>query len=233
MLKPEKLDWDSNFFKISIGQISISSTEQMENGIDAKGFDLIYIFSDVILNDSFQFSYRGTKVKFYKKLAFNFYESDFNIENIEPDYYYTNIETIRNLAYESGHFSRFNIDNQFKKNYFHKFYDKWVENALNLTHDNIFCIYKNSLNKIPIALITGSINEDSCLSKVGLFAVDKNHQGIGLGRSMLKHFEMLSIKNNQSEIEINTQLENISACKFYESQGYLQIDLKYIYHLWI
>ena len=70
MLKPEKLDWDSNFFKISIGQISISSTEQMEDGIDAKGFDLIYIFSDVILNDSIQFSYRGTKVKFYKKLAF-------------------------------------------------------------------------------------------------------------------------------------------------------------------
>jgi hypothetical protein len=67
-LKPEKLKWDSDFFKLSIGQANVKNQNEIEYGITIDGFDLVYVVSDILLNRTIQFSYHGTKVKFRKIL---------------------------------------------------------------------------------------------------------------------------------------------------------------------
>ena len=232
MLKPEKLKWDSDFFKLSIGQVNVKSQNEIEYGITVDGFDLVYIVSDILLDSTKQYSYHGTKVKFRKILR---EENDLfikNIQHIDFDYYNAYQDIINNIAYSSGYFSRFNQDSQFGRKRFQILYDQWIENALNNVHDNIFLVYKQNLTNIPVALLTGMINIDSEVSKVGLLGVDVNERGKKIGSSMLKYFEKEAMDNNQLEIEIYTQIENSNACRFYNAMGYDKENVQYIYHLW-
>lgn len=232
MLKPEKLKWDSDFFKLSIGQVNVKSQNEIEYGITVEGFDLVYIVSDILLDNTKQYSYHGTKVKFRKILRV---ENDLfikNIQHIDFDYYNAYQDIINNIAYSSGYFSRFNQDSRFGRKRFQILYDQWIENALNNVHDNIFLVYKQNLTNIPVALLTGMINIDSEVSKVGLLGVDVNERGKKIGSSMLKYFEKEAIDNNQREIEIYTQIKNSNACRFYNAMGYDKENVQYIYHLW-
>ncbi len=231
-MKPEKLKWDSDFFKLSIGQVNVKSQNEIEYGITVDGFDLVYIVSDRLLDNTKQYSYHGTKVKFRKSLR---EENDLfikNIQHIDFDYYNTYQDIINNIAYSSGYFSRFNQDSRFGRKRFQILYDQWIENALNNVHDNFFLVYKQNLTNIPVALLTGMINIDSEVSKVGLLGVDVNERGQKIGSSMLKYFEREAMDNNQREIEIYTQIENSNACRFYNAMGYDKENVQYIYHLW-
>lgn len=232
MLKPEKLKWDSDFFKLSIGQANVKSQNEIEYGITVDGFDLVYIVSDILLDSTKQYSYHGTKVKFRKILR---EENDLfikNIQHIDFDYYNAYQDIINKIAYSSGYFSRFNQDSRFGRKRFQILYDQWIENALNNVHDNIFLVYKQNLTNIPVALLTGMVNTDSEVSKVGLLGVDVNERGKKIGSSMLKYFEREAMDNNQREIEIYTQIENSNACRFYNAMGYDKENVQYIYHLW-
>lgn len=231
-MKPEKLKWDSDFFKLSIGQANVKSQNEIEYGITVDGFDLVYIVSDILLDSTKQYSYHGTKVKFRKILR---EENDLfikNIQHIDFDYYNAYQDIINKIAYSSGYFSRFNQDSRFGRKRFQILYDQWIENALNNVHDNIFLVYKQNLTNIPVALLTGMINIDSEVSKVGLLGVDVNERGKKIGSSMLKYFEKEAMDNNQREIEIYTQIENSNACRFYNAMGYDKENVQYIYHLW-
>jgi len=232
LLKPEKLKWDSDFFRLSIGQANVKSQNEIEYGITVDGFDLVYIVSDILLDSTKQYSYHGTKVKFRKILR---EENDLfikNIQHIDFDYYNAYQDIINNIAYSSGYFSRFNQDSRFGRKRFQILYDQWIENALNNVHDNIFLVYKQNLTNIPVALLTGMINIDSEVSKVGLLGVDVNERGKKIGSSILKYFEREAMDNNQREIEIYTQIENSNACRFYNAMGYDKENVQYIYHLW-
>ena len=232
MLKPEKLKWDSDFFKLSIGQVHVKSQNEIEYGITVDGFDLVYIVSDILLDNTKQYSYHGTKVKFRKILR---EENDLfikNIQHLDFDYYNAHKDIINNIAYSSGYFSRFNQDSRFGRKRFQILYDQWIENALNNVYDNIFLVYKQNLTNIPVALLTGMININSEVSKVGLLGVDVNERGKKIGSSMLKYFEKEAMDNNQREIEIYTQIENSNACRFYDTVGYGKENIQYIYHLW-
>jgi len=232
LLKPEKLKWDSDFFKLSIGQANVKNQNEIEYGITLDGFDLVYVVSDILLNRTIQFSYHGTKVKFRKILIEENIIPDINIQHLDNDYYNAHQDVIKNIAYMSGHFSRFNLDSRFGRERFLRLYNQWIENALSHIHDNIFIVYKQNLTNIPVAFLTGMINIDSEVSKVGLLGVDENERGKRIGSSLLKYFEKEAMNYNQREIEIYTQTENSDACRFYNSMGYNKENIQYIYHLW-
>jgi len=232
LLKPVKLSWDSDFFDLSIGQVNLKSQNGIGCGIGVEGFDLVYVFSDFPLKNIKQYSYHGTRVKFNKILSEKNNEIIENIQLLDNDYYCEHKKEIKNLAYISGCFSRFNLDTQFGSKRFQVLYDQWIENTLNNIYDNIFLVYKQNLTDKPIAILTGLVNFDSNVSKVGLLGVDINERGKSIGSLILKYFENEVIFYNKSEIEIYTQIENINACNFYKGMGYNEGKIQYIYHLW-
>jgi dTDP-4-amino-4,6-dideoxy-D-galactose acyltransferase len=235
-LKPqiEKLDWDSDFFKIKIGQLNLIQFEDLEILKLNTEFDLVYVNCTFSLGEFEKVSYSGTKVD-YEKVLKSFEISPYKttaIINVDSDYFSKYEKELNELAYLSGHQSRFYQDPLFKESDFKKLYDKWLENALNKTHDNVFLVYHDELKMKPTALLTGRINNIDLNARVGLFAVHESQQGQGLGKTMLNAFEQLSKTTDCKMITIPTQKENLGACRFYESLGYHQLQIQFSYHLW-
>ena len=64
----EKLIWDSDFFNMEIGQLTVTKSEDLESLVLNTKFDLVYVNSTVGLGNFVKISYRGTKVEFEKVL---------------------------------------------------------------------------------------------------------------------------------------------------------------------
>jgi GNAT superfamily N-acetyltransferase len=235
-LKPqiERLDWDSDFFKIKIGELTLTKIEDLENLELNSEFDLVYVNSNFKIGELEKVSYGGTKVDYVKELKaieIDPYKIT-AIINVDSDYFSKYENELNELAYLSGHQSRFYQDPLFKESDFKKLYDKWLESALNKNHDNVFLVYHDELINKPVALLTGKINNIDLNARVGLFAVHESQQGKGLGKKMLNTFEQLGIASNCNKITIPTQKENLGACGFYESLGYKPSSTQFSYHLW-
>ncbi|WP_395044763.1 GNAT family N-acetyltransferase [Flavobacterium sp.] len=219
------LDWDSNFFKIKVGELIFDKLDFL---IDFSNFDLIYIKSeqdfDLNLND-FKNSFSETKAIFTKSpekkdLSTKFIFSINEVENIVKDLYI--------LAFESGKNSRFLLDKNFNNEKFKELYQIWIDNSISkIIADDVFVYVEN--NKL-LGFISYKINDNN--ATVGLFAVDNNQQGKGIGGKLLSHLENVLTEKNIKKLIISTQLSNIQSCKFYTKQGY-QIEKKiYLKHYW-
>jgi dTDP-4-amino-4,6-dideoxy-D-galactose acyltransferase len=233
LLKFEKLNWDSEFFEISVAQIKINNQTPLTIIEGRKDLDLVYINSDSPIDIPNNISYQGTKVEFRKKLDQPIGDIDVNIQNIDILYFKKHRIELQNIAYTSGEHSRFYLDTHLDKSKFFQLYDKWLENAIYKLHDNVFLVHIDSNTNTPTGILTGRIDNVSHKSKIGLFAVKKEYQGLGIGKSMLLQFEKLAFDSNQIEITIPTQHENAGACQFYCKMNYLISKTEYIYHYWI
>ena len=220
-----RLDWDSNFFEIEIGELICQEHFNLEN---AEFFDLFYIKSNKDFEleiNNFENTFSENKVVFSKNL--NFSETSkkniFSVNKID-----FKIEEIYELAYESGKFSRFFLDINFNIEKFKELYKKWVDNSISkLFADDLF-VYQED-NK-TIGFVTYKIKNN--IATIGLIAVCPNEQGKGIGGKLLNYLENFLIKSNINILSIPTQENNIAACKFYKKQGYNISDKTIIKHYW-
>ena len=121
----ERLNWDSTFFGYEVGRLNISSIKEFNFSIlrsQLKRFKLVYIYSDIKLSVSTDLKLVDEKVTFYQRIATNNLEpqkplnfSICNFDNRKHDFF-----ELRNLALESGIYSRFSIDSDFKNNEYEK-----------------------------------------------------------------------------------------------------------------
>lgn len=136
---------------------------------------------------------------------------------------------ILSLALQSGVYSRFEIDKNFKRNEFSKLYRRWIERSLKgeIAIDVIVYVDKN----IEKGLVT--LEFKSGYGSIGLIAVDKKYRGHGVGKQLvnkaLAKFKNLGIKI----VKVATQTDNIVACKFYEKLGFVEESVQNVYHFWL
>ncbi len=220
-----RLDWDSNFFEIEIGELICQEYFNLEN---AESFDLFYIKSNKDFEleiNNFENTFSENKVVFSKNLNFSETSKNniFSVNKID-----FKIEEIYELAYESGKFSRFFLDNNFNIEKFKELYKKWVDNSISkLFADDLF-VYQEDNN--TIGFVTYKIKNN--IATIGLIAVSPNEQGKGIGGKLLNYLENFLIKSNINVLSIPTQENNITACKFYKKQGYNISDKTIIKHYW-
>lgn len=95
----KKLDWESNFFNIKVGEIINPDTDSIDLKED---FDLIYVVCDEDFHlkiENFENTFSETKVVFCKALENNIQKSEPIFKFDEVD---INKEQLYMLAYESG-----------------------------------------------------------------------------------------------------------------------------------
>jgi ribosomal protein S18 acetylase RimI-like enzyme len=233
-----KLNWDSNFFKKNIFGLDlnegIQSSSQIENMLIKNDADVCYIKSKIkiSLND-FKFytnTYSSKLYVFRKKLneeTFSEYPNGIYLYNHKNDNQL--YEQIIELAFLSGHKSRYKKDKRFNKYEFEKLYTNWIDNTINKSFGDDLLLHVDS-GELS-GLITFSSKDE--IAKVGLVAVKPSFQGSGIGHKLIKSFEKYYIINkNINFFEITTQEDNKAASALYEKNGYTLIDEIFIYHIW-
>lgn len=221
----KELEWDSDFFQLKIGEASFENLKGFNNALD---FDLLYIssLSDFELQlENYENTFSEAKVSFVKKIS-NKNELDLKIVSIDDSK--TDIETLYNLAFESGKNSRFLLDTNFKLNDFHRLYKIWIDNSVSRKIANDVLIYEQEGQ--AIGFVTYKISGKN--ATIGLIAVDSNSQGKGIGGKLVNHLESVLHQKAIESLIIPTQLTNLQACNFYKKQGYSIEEIKYIKHYW-
>lgn len=218
-----KLEWDSDFFGIEIGEITYGNKFDNQDS-----YDLLYINNDIdfeIEIENFTNSFSETKLIFSKDIIKSDLKtySIFSIKNIE----YKKKE-IYDLAYESGKFSRFFLDNNFSKDKFEKLYQKWVDNSISNEFADDLLVFLDDDHIVGFV----TYKRTNRFARIGLIGVSPNHQGKGIGKKLLSAVENILYEQKVKTMFIPTQEKNEVACRFYKKQGYNIAEEKVIKHYW-
>ena len=77
-----------------------------------------------------------------------------------------------------------------------------------------------------------SLKIENNVGIIDLMAIDDNHQGLGIGRSLLNYSLIYLKKSNVELLKVSTQLINTGAVSFYKKYSFDESSRVYIYHLW-
>lgn len=133
------------------------------------------------------------------------------------------------LAIESGIYSRFSKDKNFKNNEFGRLYTEWITNSVNRKIADEVLVY-NENNKIS-GFVT--LKADGSNGKIGLIAVSAALRGKGIGRELMKASHNWYLSKKLTTATVITQGENKPACKLYEKCGYHISEVQNVYHFWL
>lgn len=218
-----RLDWDSDFFNIEIGEIVNGDDLTNDNYAN---FDLLYVKTkEEISLPGFKLNYKENKVVFEKKID-ALTDDSAEIKQLSKSKY--DINEIYDLAYVSGKYSRFKKDNLFGELNFKKLYKKWIDNSITKQFADDILLY--FLKDKIVGFVTYKKNAD--FAQIGLIAVDSEHQGKGIGKQLIQKVENCLFREGIKKLRIPTQLENKEACSFYKKIGYEIIETTPIKHYW-
>ena len=234
-MKLEYLSWDSEFFGIKIGRIVFNNSDndlkELLDKAKKQNYQLLYVFADknTMLSSEILNRWNGKlidrKVVYKKKVSTNIKKDKLVFAYLDTS---VNDDLLR-LAYLSGQYSRFRLDENFPKGSFELMYKEWlIKSVSGELADKVFIA--KEVDRI-IGFVTLKVNKNN--GNIGLIAIDKNIQGRGLGSQLINVCENYLNKCSVETLTVPTQLDNLQACKFYEKYGFEKDSIIYIYHFWI
>ena len=226
----EFLEWDSHFFGKHIGRFFISNKKdlnQLLSSFRQSDYDLIYLIdpgesSEIELElKSKGVSVIDRKTSFIKDVdAITRTQKDvIKASTISSD--------LISVAIQSGIHSRFNLDPKLNPK-FKDLYTEWISKSVEKKFDDQVFLTEDGSNIQSLI----SVKYNNATAKIGLFAVDHNYRGQGLGIKLLKHIEHWSAQQKAKTIEVITQKDNKAACAIYVKYGFKIKETQNIYHLW-
>ncbi len=227
------LKWDSDFFKLKIGNILCQTTTEREDLLNVihlnSDFNLIYIFCDPKSNLNNDIQNLGAilydqKVTYYQKIKQSF--RDPNIKSILNNEL---SDQIFSLALQSGEYSRFKRDIKLGNDKFQELYKIWITRSLN--KEIAFETFAYIENDKVLGLIT--LGEKNNIGDIGLLGVDESSRGKSIGHKLVNHSFDYLLQLGYSECQVVTQNENKLACSFYEKNNFTVNSIVNIYHLWL
>jgi dTDP-4-amino-4,6-dideoxy-D-galactose acyltransferase len=228
------LTWDSDFFGKKIGKITISDENKTTLGNElanayAENYALMYVFAEkgIEISDEILEKFNGKLVD--KKIIYTS-----NIEDLHTKYFVNISEFSENqanilydLAYLSGNYSRFRLDERLGIDNFKRLYREWIDKSVSHEIARKIFVYTEAEIK---GMITLGVKDKT--ATIGLLAVDESLQGRGVGLSLINAC-VTYCKIEQIEfLDVPTQLDNEQACRFYEKCGFQAKSVQNIYHFW-
>lgn len=234
MFEPiEFLAWDSQFFGRSVGKLKLKAASSLHESLlfaNQQRYELLYIYCPVTLEETLIGNYAlldvGGRITFTKQLSdYQFPENLFmpeidecQIGSLTPD--------LLEIAYLSGHMSRFKIDTSLPANSFEHLYATWLAKALE--DRPVSAIYTYNYDGRIVGLITAEWHEHNCA--IGLLAVLQSYQGIGIASRLIRYVEDICISKKVISIEVKTQLSNTSARALYLRNSFAEHERSFLYH---
>lgn len=226
------LKWDSDFFNLNIGKINnVAASHKITKKMLDK-YNLIYIehpnkkkCTELLNSDQFNITFTDQKTIYQKKI-----KGEPTLLNEKVSIYplKSASKQLIALSIQAGSFSRFKLDENFKKDRYKKLYTQWIKNSVQKKSADILLVYGDYKN--PQGFITLIFKDN--LVQIGLIAVDNLEQNKGIGKDLIQAAEFFAKKNNFNTLQVITQTINENACMFYEKQGFKKQVLIYTHHHW-
>lgn len=240
--------WDTAFFQFKTGYVQIPPQQavasdlilRLEENAAAHNYRLLYIWlaegeriaPAVLESLSDRLIHADEKINYVKTLwpgvALSVVESDcsYPIKSYAP---LTPSAELYELAFESGHYSRFKQDRRFPSGIFENLYRCWIERSVNreIAEDVLVFEEKGRVE----GMLTYQITPQS--GRIGLIAVSPEVRHKGVASLLMREFETRMKQKGIQTVEVATQGKNFPACRFYEKQGFHVHTSINIYHLWL
>lgn len=226
------LDWDSEFFGLRIAKAVVSSEKDVVTLTQRarnlrKHFDLIYIFSEPVIDIPFENARLvDSKVVFSTDHLREYEDCPAIVLWESPDV----TDSLVSLALVSGRrYSRFKTDFRLPAGSYERLYTRWIEQSVNKSiATEVFCYLMEGR---PRGLLT--LDRKNELSTIGLVAVDEECQHQGIGTGLIRQAVSYVHKHGGERISVATQLDNKPACQLYSKCGFSLESVTKIWHWWL
>ncbi|GAO30616.1 GNAT family N-acetyltransferase [Geofilum rubicundum] len=230
----EKKNWDSNFFGYNVGQYRIEATGKVDVDkiIDeSKDFVLTYIFSNKELLIPERLKLADIRITWHRSCDELIEFDDFGDNGFIEEYndMIHSYNQLLELAFLSGKYSRFLVDENFQNNEFSLLYSEWLGKSVDHTIANIVLVYRID-DQICGFVTLGA--KTLTTANIGLISVNVDYQGKGIGSCLLKAAMRFCQKKGFETLEVSTQRNNLPAMKLYERNDFVIKSFEYIYHIW-
>lgn len=133
------------------------------------------------------------------------------------------------LAYVSGHASRFRTDPHFAPGSFEKMYGSWIWRYVQKEKNTALYIYSEDEH---IAGFIG-LEMQEHRTDIGLIAVDAVHRRKGIARSLIQTAMQQASEQQCAELHVRTQEQNVAACAMYRELGFVETESTAVLHIWL
>lgn len=229
----EYLSWDSDNFGIKVGnlvfldKVNEYSLHEAIHEAMKMDYDLLYVKGVSIPS-----SLLSDKIKLVDEKVIYTQKTDLTHQS----YFDNNVDSILQqplskelleLAYESGKYSRYKIDERLPESVYLNLYRLWIERSLKGEIATDVLAYKSD------GIIKGFITylKKESLVEIGLISTSPDMVRIGIGSKLIKC--CLSNFPEGTMFSVATQKRNEVACRFYEKNGFSISSIEKIYHLWV
>lgn len=229
------LQWDSDFFGFPIGKLEInqpiSNWHHILDLLDDSQFDLVYCFVPDYLMSAEDFLQKVPFAKWvdgkttYLKpcIHSNNFVFNSNIHSARGITY-----SIKQIAIQTGVYSRFNTDKNFPEHCCTDLYLEWIKKSIDRSIADEVLVFLE--NNEASGLVT--IGQKNGRADIGLVGVDQRSRGKGIANLLVLHAEQYAASKNFKEIQVVTQEQNIAARKLYEKCGFKVESIVNIFHIW-
>ncbi|MCG9879100.1 MAG: GNAT family N-acetyltransferase [Bacteroidia bacterium] len=222
----KRLEWDSDFFGYEVASCAgFSAVESDLAALQNAPFKLLYVgLNQALTQAPDNFFLADEKIVLEREIGSNrSFLMDDGMEVLHE-----NSEQLTNLALQSGLYSRFKVDPNFKNNEFEKLYAIWIENSLKKEeHQHVFAYISegNLEGFVSISVKSGVLN-------IGLIAVNEHTRGKGIGKKLIDAVCNYAQQNGFKKISVVTQAANENAMNFYHKNSFQVVSRTFIYHVW-
>lgn len=229
------LQWDTDYFEVSSARVNLRGIvdEQSQEEIIkfCEGYDFVTISNlDNVKENNY---WIGNKTNaFLADMNIQFMKALEDKLSYQDDKTYvvnglSRNEQIVNIAGKSFQYSRFFNDTKLPQEKAKNIYLHWTKCAFG--QDNKYFVVSEREGQVA-GYILFSIDEDNSI--IELIAVDEKYRGQRVGKSLIQTMEAFVIEKKIKEIKVGTQVDNISAVKFYLKMGFTYVRCRSVYHLW-
>jgi GNAT superfamily N-acetyltransferase len=224
----QPLEWDSAFFGVRVGRVSVSVEAPgsvLIDYLEGLPYDVVYVslrqrWEELMRELGVRAQYVNDRCTFQRR--------------VRPGKMHPNIvrasapatAAVRALAIEAGHESRFRKDERLRP-HFERMYQIWLDRALSKDSGGTVFTYQIGGEPVGLRLICGD--------EVGqrtLLAVAASHRRQGIGTALLDAADYWYSSHGIATCCVITQDSNHGAVELYLRAGYRLVEQTPMFHFW-
>lgn len=229
----EFLAWDSQHFGKRVGRLELQLATDLEELLRQayqQRYEILYIYSPAPIEKPLIGNYAlldvGGHITFVKNLSNHRAENVKSVSGICEYPLDTPTPELLEIAFLSGHLSRFKIDHSLPVGSFERLYETWL--AKSLANHPGAGVYAYKTGNRAVGLVTVDWNGSKCT--IGLLAVLESYQGRGIGSRLINYVERVCNVRKVVSVEVKTQLSNTSARALYIKNSFAEKDRSFLFH---